>query len=116
MRRVKGLGLAVVLVLAASTGARAQAVVPGGWSAQVGYRSLGGGAIANPTWGGYGGYGPSYGTYNGAAYGSPFINYGSPASGYRSSGFRGYVAPPRTVNQIVPLGNSIGQVVGRRGR
>src|SRR5262245_15438590 len=35
-------GLATVVVAVGSTGVRAQDVVPGGWSAQVGFQSFGG--------------------------------------------------------------------------
>ncbi|MDB5350495.1 MAG: hypothetical protein JWN86_1742 [Planctomycetota bacterium] len=95
------LGSVVFMTLVGLTGeARAQGIVPGGWSQQFQYHSLGSVSVApvvsDPWSTGWGGssvaYSP-YGLYQGSVQPMP--------------GFSGYVSPPRTVNTLVPLGDVI---------
>jgi hypothetical protein len=106
----KALVASLVLAFGCARISRAQDVVPGGWSAQVGYQSFGavsGGGIATgftPGWGGSTGVYSPFGAYQPTI---PRANFVAP----------GYVPPQRMANTLGPFGDSIRRTTRtRRGR
>ena len=101
--------------------AKAQAIVPGGWSAQFGYQGLGNGSFGAMTPGVYGGGlagwgGSPFGSAQGFAYGPGSSPY---AQGTRSAylgTMNGFAPAPATVNAIDPLIGSIRQATRRPRR
>src|SRR5262245_49579125 len=87
-------GLAVVGVAAGSTAARAQDVVPGGWSTRVGFQAFGGPAAGMPV---------NVGFLNGSGFGA------LPSGPF---GGQGQVRP-QVVNGLVPLAGAL-RTHGRR--
>jgi hypothetical protein len=91
--------VAAILILAGMAGtAKAQDIVPGGWSQEFRYQSLGpvSPMPANPYASGWGGSNAAY---------SPYGLYRP--SMQQSAGFSGYVGPPAMSNTLVPLGGAI---------
>ena len=99
----------LVAVVAATCGLggtlRAQNVVPGGWSAEVGYQTLGAsgqGAYSNAS--------PYYG-WNNAGSGAVVLSPGY-GQNWRQPAY--YPQPPRTFNNLGPLGGAIGRTTRPR--
>ncbi len=91
-------GLAMLLGLAGSS--KAQGVVPGGWSPEVGYQSFGG-VTSGTGFGWYGGY-PNSGIYGSGVYTAPV----APT----------YQAPPATVNNLGGLAGVVGRTTMTKTR
>jgi len=105
-----GLAASLVLVTVMAGASHAQAVVPGGWSAQYGYQSLGAVSVmpGSPP-----GWSPSPGTSSGVY--SPYGAYRPMMPGMTAP--PGLVAPPRTANSMGMLGDTIRRSTRtRRGR
>ena len=102
MRSLKVSAAVLALVLGSAGATRAQGVVPGGWSPEVGYHAVGPSGQQAAV--------PYYGWNNG---GSNYVNVGQ---GYGQQplqpGF--YAQPARTVNNLGPLGGAIGRTTRTR--
>jgi hypothetical protein len=102
MRSLKVSAAALALILGSAGATRAQGVVPGGWSPEVGYHAVGASGQQAAV--------PYYGWNNGGS------NYVVVGRGYGQNGFQpGYYAQPaRTANNLGPLGAAVGRTTRPR--
>ena len=105
MRSFQVPATALVAVLGLTGAARAQNALPGGWSTQFGYQTVGAS--------GQGAYGAGSSHYGWSNVGSGRVVVG-PGYGRRAPQYSYYPQPARTVNNLVPLGNAIGRTTRPR--
>lgn len=108
MRSLKVPAAALAVVVGLSGTARAQNVLPGGWSTQFGYQTVGSSSQA-----GYGAYGAGSSYYGWNNVGSGGVVVG-PVYGHRSPQYSYAPRPARTVNTLGPLGNAVGRTTRPR--
>ena len=107
MNHINKLAIACIAGATLGVAARAQSVVPGGWSSEVGYQT-----VDSPvaTFGGYGFGGPTQGNFGSSVYGAGpgAVAFNPSANAYRTR--------PGMTNAMGPLMDSVRQVTRRRRR
>ena len=108
MRSFKVSATVLAVILGANGAAHAQNVLPGGWSTQFGYQTVG--ASGQGAYGAYGA-GSSYNGWGNGGSGGVVVG---PGYARRTPQYSHYPQPARTVNNLGPLGNAIGRTTRPR--